>query len=75
MDFFFSENSHPGNGFEWLHEITVVQFDTDFDGPKTRKELLLAAVDYKAVKRESAIEVDPAAQLVDHGNGHFVMDR
>ena len=38
------------------------------------KELLLAAVDYKAVKREHEIVIDPEAQLVDHGGGHFVME-
>ena len=38
------------------------------------KELLSAAIDYKAVTREGEIKMNPAAQLVDHGDGHFVMD-
>lgn len=38
------------------------------------KELLSAAIDYKAVKRDMEIEIKPAAQLVDQGNGHYVMD-
>lgn len=37
------------------------------------KELLAAAIDYKAVNRDREIEMDPAARLLDHGNGHFVM--
>jgi len=38
------------------------------------KELLSAAIDYKAAKRESDIEINPAARLVDRGSGHCVMD-
>ena len=38
------------------------------------KELLSAAIDYKAVQREVKIEINPTAQLIDHGNGHFVME-
>ena len=38
------------------------------------KELLLAAIDYKAVQREAEIKIDPGAQLADHGGGHFVVD-
>lgn len=38
------------------------------------KELLSAAIDYKAVKREGEIKMDPAAQLLDQGNNHFVME-
>ncbi|MCK5015233.1 MAG: ABC transporter ATP-binding protein [Candidatus Omnitrophica bacterium] len=38
------------------------------------KELLSAAIDYKAVKREGEIKMDSAAQLLDHGNNHFVME-
>ncbi len=37
------------------------------------QDLLSAAIDYKAVKREGEINIDPTAQFVDHGNGHFVM--
>ncbi len=37
------------------------------------QELLLAAVDYRAVKREKEIAVDAQAQLMDRGNGHFVI--
>lgn len=37
------------------------------------KELLLAAIDYKVVKREADISVKPDAGLVDQGNGHFVI--
>jgi len=37
------------------------------------KELLLAALDYKAVERKEAINIDPNAKLVDQGDGHFVI--
>ncbi len=37
------------------------------------KELLLAAIDYKAVERKEAINIDPNAKLVDQGDGHFVL--
>jgi ABC-type oligopeptide transport system ATPase subunit len=38
------------------------------------QELLSAAVDYKAAKREGGIVIDPTARLIDHGNGHYVME-
>lgn len=38
------------------------------------KELLLAAIDYKAVQRKAAINIDPDAKLVDEGDGHFVIN-
>ncbi|MCK5081395.1 MAG: peptide ABC transporter ATP-binding protein, partial [Candidatus Omnitrophica bacterium] len=38
------------------------------------KELLAAAIDYKAVKRDGEIKMDPAARLLDQGGGHFVME-
>ena len=38
------------------------------------KELLAAAIDYKAVKREAEIEINPAAGLADQGNGHVVIE-
>jgi ABC-type microcin C transport system duplicated ATPase subunit YejF len=38
------------------------------------KELLLAAIDYKAVQRTEAIPIGPDAKLVDRGNGHFVIN-
>ena len=38
------------------------------------KELLLAAIDYKAVERKEAIIIDPNAKLVDQGDGHFVLN-
>jgi len=38
------------------------------------KELLLAALDYKAVERKEAINIDPNAKLVDQGDGHFVVN-
>ncbi len=38
------------------------------------KELLLAAIDYKAVERKEAINIDPNAKLVDQGDGHFVLN-
>ena len=38
------------------------------------KELLLAAVDYKAVTRKSEIKIDPLGKLTDYGNDHFVME-
>lgn len=38
------------------------------------KELLLAAIDYKAVERKTAINIDPDAKLVDQGDGHFVIN-
>jgi len=38
------------------------------------KELLLAAVDYRAVRREEAINIDPDAKLIDQGGGHFVVN-
>ena len=37
------------------------------------KELLAAAVDYKASAREKVIPVAPHARLVDQGNGHLVL--
>ena len=37
------------------------------------KELLAAAVDYKASAREKAIVLAPHARLVDKGNGHWVL--
>ena len=37
------------------------------------KELLAAAVDYKANAREKAIALAPQARLVDRGNGHLVL--
>jgi len=37
------------------------------------KELLLAAIDYKAIKREVEIDVSSDAQLVERGKGHFVL--
>lgn len=41
--------------------------------PYTR-ELLAAAIDYKASGREGAIKMDPQARLIDRGAGHFVVD-
>jgi len=38
------------------------------------KELLLAAIDYQAVRREGAINIDPDAKLIDQGGGHFVIN-
>ena len=38
------------------------------------KELLAAALDYKTVKREAAINIDPDAKLTDQGDGHFVIN-
>ncbi|MBI3618330.1 MAG: ABC transporter ATP-binding protein [Candidatus Omnitrophica bacterium] len=37
------------------------------------KELLAAAVDYKASAREKVIPIAPHARLVDKGNGHWVL--
>lgn len=37
------------------------------------KELLAAAVDYKASAREKAITIDSSARLADKGNGHWVL--
>ena len=37
------------------------------------KELLAAAVDYKASAREKVIPITPHARLVDKGNGHLVL--
>jgi len=37
------------------------------------KELLLAAMSYKATQREEEIEIHPQAALVDQGNGHYVI--
>ncbi|MBN1869483.1 MAG: ABC transporter ATP-binding protein [Candidatus Omnitrophica bacterium] len=37
------------------------------------KELLSAAIDYKAVKREEEIKVGSTSLLIDRGNGHFVL--
>ena len=37
------------------------------------KELLAAAVDYKASAREKVIPIAPHARLVDKGNGHLVL--
>jgi len=38
------------------------------------KELLQAALDYKSPNREKEIKISPGAQLVDRGNGHFVIN-
>jgi len=38
------------------------------------KELLLAAIDYRAVRREEEINIDPDAKLIDQGGGHFVIN-
>jgi len=38
------------------------------------KELLLAAIDYRAVRREREINIDPNAKLSDQGGGHFVIN-
>ena len=38
------------------------------------KELLLAAIDYQAVRREGVINIDPDAKLMDQGGGHFVIN-
>jgi len=38
------------------------------------KELLLAAIDYRAVRREGEINIDPDAKLIDQGGGHFVIN-
>lgn len=40
--------------------------------PYTR-DLLSAAVDYRAAAREREIEINPGARLKDRGGGHFVM--
>ncbi len=47
-----------------------------FDNPlhPYTKELLSAALDYTAVKREGEIKINSSAELLDHGNGHFVME-
>jgi len=37
------------------------------------KELLIAAIDYKAVKREAQIDIHEHATLQDQGGGHFVI--
>jgi ABC-type oligopeptide transport system ATPase subunit len=37
------------------------------------QELLSAAIDYKAVKREGGIPMHPASRLTDQGHGHFVL--
>ncbi len=37
------------------------------------KELLAAAVDYKASDGEKVISISPGARLVDKGNGHWVL--
>ena len=56
--------------------VEMASTDEIFSNPlhPYTKELLSAAIDYKAIKRESEIKIDPSAQLVDRGNGHFVMD-
>jgi len=41
--------------------------------PYTR-ELLSAAIDYKAVKRDKEFSINPQARLIDQGAGHFVME-
>jgi len=38
------------------------------------KELLQAALDYKSPDREEEITISPRAQLVDRGNGHFLIN-
>ena len=56
--------------------VELAPTDEIFNNPlhPYTKELLSAAIDYKAVKRETEIEINPAVQLIDHGNGHYVMD-
>lgn len=38
------------------------------------KELLTAAIEYKAVPPNNAIDIRPGAELTDHGGGHWVME-
>jgi len=38
------------------------------------KELLLAAIDYRSVRREGEININPDAKLIDQGGGHFVIN-
>lgn len=56
--------------------VELAQTDEIFNNPlhPYTKDLLSAAIDYKAVKREGEIKMHPAARLVDQGNGHFVME-
>jgi len=55
--------------------VELAHTEEIFDNPihPYTKELLLAAIDYKAVEREVQIEIRANAQLEDRGNGHFVI--
>jgi ABC-type oligopeptide transport system ATPase subunit len=52
---------------------TTAQIFTNPLHPYTQ-DLLSAALDYRAVVRDKEISVPTSSQLVDHGNGHFVVD-
>jgi len=56
--------------------VELAPTEAIFNSPRHpyTKELLLAAIDYKAVQRKTAINIDPEAKLVDEGNGHFVIN-
>jgi len=56
--------------------IELAQTEEIFSNPlhPYTKELLLAAIDYQAVRREGAINIDPDAKLIDQGGGHFVIN-
>jgi len=56
--------------------VELAPTEAIFNSPRHpyTKELLLAAIDYKAVQRKTAINIDPDAKLVDEGNGHFVIN-
>ena len=56
--------------------VELARTDEIFKNPlhPYTKELLSAAIDYKAMKREGEIKMDSTAKLVDQGDGHYVMD-
>lgn len=55
--------------------VEVAQTEEIFNNPlhPYTKDLLMAAIDYKAVERETTLTIDGRAQLVDRGGGHLVL--
>jgi len=62
-----------------MYKGKIVEYapaDEIFNNPlhSYTKELLRAALDYKATKRSEDIRISPRARLVDQGNGHYVIN-
>jgi len=55
--------------------VEVASTDEIFNNPlhEYTKDLLSAAVKYEVSQREEEIKINPSAQLVDRGHGHYVI--